>query len=397
MIPIISVLIPTRNRALYLASLISIIESCSDERIEFLISDNSDVPEQYSDNIPNAKFFRPVSVLNMTDHWNFLLDKASGQYITFIGDDDAFMPTSLRNLCDLLQNQSPDIVWTQTAGYGWPVNGAHGNFFQEIARKNKRLDLDEARSELLYLKSTDLPIPYNYALVRREIILSFLKHNPGESFFSSRVPDINAGVKTLFLAQSQFEYPRLTFISGASPLSNGLLSRTNQNHPAALEFNNPDFNPVRIRQKSQNSEVSPFGFMTYFEAIEESLLQLNKEVLAAPRRLAFRSVIQSSYPTQQLGISQRIWPSHLMVLRIGYWARRLLDLKFCRYTYSKFKLLSLGARILFNRVKIVVIHGPGIQDTSSLVIYIEAHQPRLEGRPIIKIRVDESNLSNNRV
>lgn len=389
MIPIISVLIPSRNRASYLASLISIIESCSDERIEFLISDNSDVPGHNSDNLANAKFFRPDSVLNMTDHWNYLLDKATGQYVTYIGDDDAFIPTSLRNLCDILQNQGPDIVWTQTAGYGWPANGAHGNFFQEITPNNKRLNLDEARIEILSLKSVDLPIPYNYALVRREIILSFLKHNPGENFFSSRVPDINGGVKTLFLAQSQFEYPRLTFISGASALSNGLLTRTNQSHPAALEFNNPDFNPVRIRHKSQNSEVSPFGFMTYFEAIEESLLQLNMEVLAAPRRLAFRSVFQSSYPSQQLGISLRIWPSHPIATRIGYWIRTLLDVEICRFISSKFKLLTLGARILFQRVKIVIIHGPGIQDTSRLVKYLEGNQSRLEGRSIIKIRVAE--------
>lgn len=397
MIPTISILIPTRNRASYLTSLISIVKSCRDERIEFLISDNSDVPGQAADNLPNAKFFRPDSVLNMTDHWNFLLGKASGRYITFVGDDDAFIPTALQNLCDLLQNQSPDIVWTQTAGYGWPVEGAHGNFFQEIKANRKRLNLANARLQVLSLKSTDLPIPYNYALVRREMILSFLKHNPGESFFSSRVPDINGGVKTLFLAQSQVEYPRLTFISGASPLSNGLLTRTNQDHPSALEFNNPVFNPVRNRNKSQNSEVSPFGFMTYFEAIEESLLQLNLEILAAPRRLAFLSVIQSSYPTQQLGISLRIWPSHPIVLRIGYWLRRVFDLKICRFTSSKLKFLSLALRLLFNRVKIVVIYGPGIQDTSRLVKYLEGHQRQLEGKLLTKIRVNEITLHDNRL
>jgi hypothetical protein len=387
MIPTISVLIPTRNRARYLISLISIIESCADERIEFLISDNSDIPGRYSENLPNVKFFRPESVLNMTDHWNFLLNKASGRYITFIGDDDAFIPTALQSLCDNLQNISPDLVWTQTAGYGWPENGSSGNFYQEISRKNKRLNLEEARQKILYLKSKDLPIPYNCALVRREIILLFLQQNPGERFFSSRVPDINGGVKILFLAQSQFEYGRLTFISGASALSNGLLTRSNQTHHAALEFNNPNFNPIRIRQNSQNSEVSPFGFMTYFEAIEESLLQLGKFILASPRQLAFRSIAQSSYPAQQLGISLRIWPSYWVAIRAGYWIRRLLDLKICKFISSKFKLLHLGTRILFKRVKVVVIQGPGVCDTAKLVLYLQEHQPNLEHKSIAQIQV----------
>jgi dihydrofolate synthase/folylpolyglutamate synthase len=74
-------------------------------------------------------------------------------------------------------------------------------------------------------------------------------------------------VKILFFAKTQFEFKRLTFISGASPLSNGLLTRTKQDHPVTLEFNNPEFNPITLRPDSRIKEISPFGFVTFFEAI----------------------------------------------------------------------------------------------------------------------------------
>jgi glycosyltransferase involved in cell wall biosynthesis len=42
MIPTLSILIPTRNRPKELTSLVSIIKKCQTNRIEFIVSDNSD-------------------------------------------------------------------------------------------------------------------------------------------------------------------------------------------------------------------------------------------------------------------------------------------------------------------------------------------------------------------
>lgn len=386
--PIISILVPTRNRPLQLASLISIIRKCTDVRIEFLISDNSDLPSHQISSFENVTFFRPEQVLNMTDHWNFLFHKAKGKYITFVGDDDAFLPTALVKLCDSLEQIDPDLVWTQTAGYGWPSGDSFGNFFQSIRRKNERIDLSKARLRLLKLDSLDLPIPYNYALVKKDVIVEFLQKNPNENFFSSRVPDVNSGVKILFLAKTQFEFKRLTFISGASPLSNGLLTRTKQDHPVTLEFNNPEFNPITLRPDSRIKEISPFGFVTFFEAIEESLLQLGERLQCSDRVVAFRSVFLSSFPKQQLEISLRDWHQHKKTLRTAYRLNALRNLRVSIYLESLLKRSLLALEIVLRSQRVLILNGPGIENTASLVSYLERNEATLRSKMFNRIYIE---------
>jgi glycosyltransferase involved in cell wall biosynthesis len=385
--PLISLLIPSRNRANYLSSLISIIEKCSDDRIEFLISDNSDESGISPCAVGNVTYFRPERILNMTDHWNFLLPKATGKYISVVGDDDAFIPSALEELCNVLERISPDLVWTGTAGYGWPTPGNHGNFFGTIQQNFERVTLEKARLRLLNLHSVDLPIPYNGTLVKRQVIGHFLKENPGENFFSSRVPDINAGVKALFLSNSQFDFKQLTFISGASQMSNGLQTRTNQNHPVTLEFNNPRFNPLTNRTNSQVKEICPFGFMTHFEAIEESLLQLGETLSCRPEVVAFRSVFKSSFPKNQLKISLKMWKRYLPILYLAYLLNRTTNRKIFVKSSQTFKLAIMGFKIITRKEKVLIIRGPGIYDTASLVDYLETNRSVLSKKYIERIYV----------
>lgn len=385
--PLISILIPTRNRAKFLSSLISIVEDCPDERIEFLISDNSDQFGALPTSEGNVTYLRQEKVLNMTDHWNFLFQKASGKYITFVGDDDAFMPSALIELCNHLEKMDPDLVWTQSAGYGWPTPGSEGNFYQRRQKSTIRISLEQARSELLNLDSLDLPILYNRALLKRKIVSQFVLEHPGERFFSSRIPDINSGVKALFLSKTQYWYEELTFISGASPLSNGLLTRTNQKHPVALEFNDPIFNPVSLRVESQIKEVSPFGFVTYLEAIEESLLQLGQTLTSTSRSIAFKSVFKSSFPEQQLTISSKVWKKHTITLYFAFILSKVRKNKFALILASTANRVNMVLRTILRREEFVIIRGPGISDTHRLVNFLEANKSILSRKSFVKIYV----------
>jgi hypothetical protein len=324
----------------------------------------------------------------MSDHWNYLLSKASGKYLTFLGDDDALLPSSLIRLCDILQDTNPDLVWTRTAGYGWPHDGINANFTQIIKRNSGRITLKKARRKVQSMNYLDVPIPYNCAVVRRQLILDFFATYPEEKFFSSRVPDVNSGVKILFLSRTQLDFRELTFISGASPLSNGLLTRTNKDHPATLEFNNPEFNPVGTRPNARVTEVNPFGFMTFFEAIEESLLQIGERVTARQNVLAFRSVFSSSYPGQQLPISLKIWPRSKIILKLAYLMRKLLNLRVFSVPSKKGKLALLIIKVILRRINVVMIQGPGINDTVKLVDYLENDYPLLKKNFFSRVYVE---------
>lgn len=378
---------PTRNRAKFLSSLVSIVEDCPDKRIEFLISDNSDQHGVMPTSQGNVTYFRPEKVLNMTDHWNFLFQKSSGKYITFVGDDDAFLPSALIELCNHLEKMDPDLVWTESAGYGWPAPGIDGNFFRRSQKSIIRNSLEQARLRLLNLDSLDLPILYNRALLKRRIISQFILEHPGEKFFSSRIPDVNSGVKALFLSRSQYWYEELTFISGASPLSNGLLIRANQNHPVALEFNDPKFNPFSARTESQIKEVSPFGFVTYLEAIEESLFQLGEALTCPSRSIAFKSVYESSAPEQQLIISLKIWGKHTFTIYFALFLSKARRNKFVLTVLATAKRLKIIFRAILRIEDFVIIRGPGVSDTRSLVNFLETNKRFLSEKSFFKAYV----------
>jgi hypothetical protein len=394
LIPVISILIPTRNRPSYLTSLFSIVERCRDSRIQFLVSDNSDAPLDSVPLMKNVIFYRPERVLSMTDHWNFLSQKATGKYLAFMGDDDAFIPSALLDLCNLLEKDNSDIVWTPTAGYGWPTMDNEGHFFHRSYLKEPLVNLQDARLRILNMDYSPIPIPYNNTLFKRQIMLDFLQDNPTERFFSSRIPDVNAGVKILFLAKSQMKFDQLTFISGSSSISNGLLTRSNLNHPRTLEFNDPQFNPLSNRKETSIRRVSPFGFITYFEAIEESLLQLGMPILCRSERLAFRSIFESSFPKEQLAISLEIWPNHRFILKFAYILTRPTRASVIDTCLKLARRFYLVLQTLMRRERVISIYGPGLPDTTSLVDFLEKFPLHNHHKYFLRVRLSNENHSS---
>ena len=95
---LISIIIPTKNRLETAAECISLavnVGTASD--VEVLVQDCSDddslklfLEKQSSWEQVNYERTSPVS---MTENWNRAVSRASGEYIVFIGDDDAVYPT----------------------------------------------------------------------------------------------------------------------------------------------------------------------------------------------------------------------------------------------------------------------------------------------------------------
>ncbi len=369
---LLSVLVPTRNRPDQLSSLLAILERCKSDQIEFLVSDNSDLPLNLTSANGAVKFFRPTSFLNMTDHWNFLASKATGKYLTFVGDDDALLPGNLEALVNFLGTTNADLVWTPTAGYVWPHGSSPGVFYREKRVRGKLSELSASRRKIARMDlSVQLPTPYNSTVFRRELLQLFEREHERERFFSSRIPDVNAGAKLLFLAQSQVKFEFTVFISGTSSLSNGLLTRAEPTHPRALEFNNSSQNPLPSRGGWIPGQVPPFGYITFFEGIQESLIQLGVGQSDFKFLTAFRSVLLSSSPSQQLQMSRAMWPKFRRHLTIAYLLGRFRGLKVVRFISQSWGTLGVMFRVLVGISNVVSLKGPALSSTSSLVDYLE--------------------------
>ena len=382
--PVLSVLIPARNRPTELATLISIIDECSSDQVEFVLSDNSDTPLEILSINPLFRSVRPEKILNMTANWNFALSHAKGRYFTFLGDDDALIPRELSLLADVLNETDADIVWHRRATYEWPDVRSSGNFYQEAQLNRKSLNLERQREKVLSLDYASLPIPYHDAVVKKSVIENYLEENSGSDFFTSRTPDYNSGAKILFLSKTQNYHPRTVFISGAGSSSNGKLTWSNPLHPRAKEFTDLAKNPPP--EWIPKIEV-PIGFFWLHEAVIDALNQLGIRQPTGIKKICYKSIVESQNPEKQFFAAKLLWPSlfltPIIALTIARANHQLVKFGIARlWRYSQ-----IIFRVLVGRSQLFSIKGVGImRDTKSMVQYLESSRILDSPERVVRIR-----------
>jgi len=111
--PLISICIPTFNRATYLKRCIESIVGYRGDDIEIVIQDNcspdntEEVVRTFSD--PRIKFHKNASNIGILKSFNSLIPKLSGKYIFVLTDDDALMPGAIDIVKKFIQANDPDL------------------------------------------------------------------------------------------------------------------------------------------------------------------------------------------------------------------------------------------------------------------------------------------------
>ena len=110
--PKLSIIVATYNAAASLPHLLTSIEAQTFKDWELLISDGGSTDQTVSliQQSP-AKWSRSGKDLGIYDAWNQALPHARGQYICFLGADDAWAtPTAIEQLFEALANEQYDLV-----------------------------------------------------------------------------------------------------------------------------------------------------------------------------------------------------------------------------------------------------------------------------------------------
>lgn len=110
--PVLTIAIPTYNRANKLKKCIELVmREIDDKPIEVLISDNAstdnteDVIRELLNIYPQLKYYRNVENLGADRNFINCYDKAQGEYIWLIGDDDMILPGALKSVLDVLKKK----------------------------------------------------------------------------------------------------------------------------------------------------------------------------------------------------------------------------------------------------------------------------------------------------
>ena len=231
--PVVSVIIPTKDRYFYLKKVLSLFNNFGKEDLEIVVQDNSANNDEIVSFIKN-NITVPV-VYNHTKEWLCVRDNidraislSSGDYVCVIGDDDGVLP-NIVECAKWMKKNNIEALKTEVLRYIWPDYAMGAKFYGTLrCSRSSKLDghytfLDPL-SELNKCISTGfvnrgkMPVVYQGIVSRRvldEIYEIGGHYSPGPS------PDIAEAVAISLTARNYcyLDYP--VIISGASAMNGG--------------------------------------------------------------------------------------------------------------------------------------------------------------------------------
>lgn len=250
--PLLSIVIPTRNRQKYCIAAIEDILSYDYSGFELCIQDNSDSAEieeyvakrEYDSRLIYKRIPEQIaSVFNIGNS----LGLATGKYVIIIGDDDTILPSIFSSVEYMDQNNIDSLCPIPIVNYYWPEahpiykNGylvipKQGHQFTKMTDVSQKLELLFKRGIVRYL-SYYLPKVY-HGIVRRDI-LEKIKDKTGH-YAGGLSPDIYTSVAISALVKNHHTCDFAVSIAGACSKSTTSQS-INKGHRGELR-DAPHFN-----------------------------------------------------------------------------------------------------------------------------------------------------------
>lgn len=298
---LLTVVVPTADRCSTLESTLRTVVQQDIDNLEIIVSDNAskdntkEIVRSFTD--PRIKYINPGKRIGMASNWEFALDFVSGDYLFYLGDDDALLPNACKNILELLKyTGSRAIVW-EKPNYCWPDSYLTPNLLD--------LRLDQKyywlRGDLVLRALASgltsygrLPNVYTSFVSTREI--NAIRRKAG-AFFKSITPDVFSGI---VLAHSipRYVYSTRPFsINGGSSSSNGL-SVHRPDDLSHLFFAEADLDINQLIPVIVGSVSSSVG-ESYLQAYDNQLTSRYKLNLKKYHRLIFNDLIHLGSMTRR--------------------------------------------------------------------------------------------------
>lgn len=223
--PLITIIIPTRERAATLKFTLRTALDQENENFQIVVCDNFSqdntraVVEGFLD--PRITYVNTGRRLSMCDNWDYALQYARGEYLIYIGDDDGVMPGAINKLEAMIKNRPSPIYCWACHEYLWPIEGKPPVIVSVIPVVSsyevniRRL----ARFALRWggLKGHLLPCAYHAAVANS--IFEAIRKKTGR-VFHSQAPDLFTGFAFPVFADVAINVGEALTVNGRSGKSN---------------------------------------------------------------------------------------------------------------------------------------------------------------------------------
>lgn len=252
--PKFTVIIPTRERFDTLEKCLKTVTNQDYENLEIIVSDNfsNDATEEVvrSESDKRIRYFNTGKRISMSENWEFALSKATGDWVTIIGDDDGLLPNCLEKVSSLVKNTEVDFIMSNYCFFIWPsLKGTRSGYLYVPSRSGCVMrDGSKWLHKVMmgYESYSTLPMLYTGGFASMSAINRWKAHNG--KFYHSCTPDVYSAIvfaKTI----GKYAYSYEPFaIAGVSGHSNGAgfssnINREQNPHKMFLEEVNIPFHP----------------------------------------------------------------------------------------------------------------------------------------------------------
>jgi hypothetical protein len=239
--PLLSIVVPTKNRYETLIPLVSSIKKWKADNFELIIQDNSDTQSDSLVNfIANDKRINYVHIsksLSAIENCDSAVKRAVGRYVCFLGDDDGIVE-SIMQIIPTLEEHNIESVSFKRGVYFWPKfqMNLYGEkfgatlFLPRFSGKYEKIDVLKELNMVLNIGSQEfrrLPRLY-HGLVRRDVLERVLKTTG--SFFPGSVPDMSNSIALSSIITNHIVIDTPFTITGSSPKSMSAKGAKKEHH-----------------------------------------------------------------------------------------------------------------------------------------------------------------------
>ena len=256
--PLISIVIPTKDRYNTLLDVIDSVLAIQSNNIELIVQDNSIDPTQIKEYLNynkdgRLKYFHCSRKLSQTENSDEAVKKASGKYVCFIGDDDAVLPY-IADVAFWMDEQNIGILKGSKPDYYWPgmpitsTSGAKDGVlkYAKYGYSAEQISTSRALSEALAKGGTSmtmLPSVY-HGIVAKSILDSIYEIT--QSYFPGPSPDMANGIALCLVSKHYTNIDIPFVISGKSNMS---IDGQGVKHKHVNELENVDHLPADTIKK----------------------------------------------------------------------------------------------------------------------------------------------------
>lgn len=229
--PLLSIVVPTKDRYPYLEKLIELIHGFNEDMIELVIQDNTENNSEILSFL-SSHDFKNVVYNHRKDHVPVSLNSdlailaSSGKYVCFIGDDDGVVRNILDYVRWMEENEIDSLRSEPPITYSWPESkgfviktAAILKFHIPKGKKKTVTDFHKVRRNILRKGATiQSENPRIYCgIVRRDVLDQV--YNATGTYFPGPSPDMASSMALSYYVKKHVIVDDIIVLAGSCPKS----------------------------------------------------------------------------------------------------------------------------------------------------------------------------------